>query len=1033
MPHDHDDARNSRGVTSHRRQLIAGTAGVDLETPFGTLRISNVPLFKRSDKGLKQAIRVRVPGGVPGFFTLRLSQGAEQFDEQVVELDARPQSVLLLMPETSTDETVVVEVLEGGHLVATTPFEVTPQRRWTVHLIHQSHYDIGYTDPQSVVMESQLSFIDGALELCDLTDDWADDAKFRWNIEVTWPLKQWLKTRPAWAREALVRRVNEGRIEIHALPFSMHTEAYSYDELAHQLEFAQELRRDLGVEIVSAMQTDVPGATIGLASLLTDAGVKYFSVAHNYAGRSVPFLTDGQELERPFYWQAPDGEKLLVWYTDSLQGIAYMEGMVLGFGDEYDDVLGSLPEYLNAQAQRAYPYGDSNDWLAGNLSGIELTKKPYPHDVLHMRIQGAFADNASPSLVPSEITRIWNEEWEFPRLRLSLDRDFFEDVEQRLGDNLPTYQGDWTDWWADGIGSGAIALGVNRQSQSDLRTAQTLHAIADAVTDLPKPQIADEVERTYEDMALFDEHTWGAANPWNSGAIAFDSGAHQWIRKAAFAYSASERATSLLNGGLRRISSLGLGSVRKSGGQPLVVFNPSSWARTDLVRVFVPERSVIAPDFELIDSVSGERIPAIFEAQTNPNHRPRGRFIRFLARDVPPVGYARYELVPSDSASKGLPVSAGAEMANDALSLAIDLPTASIKSLIDQATGQNLVAEGPFGFNGYIYDRYASAPGFNHLSSRIGGSGPWLLGSRSTGEYGLITSRESNEVWERLTVRFSGDGADWLESTFTLPHGVSRLHIQNRLHKPSTMAKESVYFAFPFAADVESLAFEITGGVATQTSPHVPGSARHFRAIRHWATLDSDGGSPIAWATTEAPLVQVGNIHTPYAPFATTIHEADVHPATIYSWALNNIWDTNFPPEQGGEMTFSYTIATGGDAAALGPDTGASASQPLIGVIAPLSGESVEDATARGSFVTVDNPAVEVNHLASWGYGSGFAIYLESHADEVVDVVLTIEHLPVTSAQVGSFLRDRLEPATVNGNEISVRIAPGELKAVLVG
>src|SRR3954454_22945110 len=232
MPHDRDDARNSRGVTSHRRQLIAGTAGTDLETPFGTLRISNVPLFKRSDNGLKQAVRVRAPGGVPGFFTLRISQGAEQFDEQVVELDARPQSVLLLMPETSTDETVVIEVLEGGHLVATTPFEVTPQRKWTVHLVHQSHYDIGYTDPQSVVMESQLSFIDGALELCDLTDNWDDKAKFRWNIEVTWPLKQWLRTRPAWARNALVHRINEGRIEIHALPFSMHTEAYSYDELA---------------------------------------------------------------------------------------------------------------------------------------------------------------------------------------------------------------------------------------------------------------------------------------------------------------------------------------------------------------------------------------------------------------------------------------------------------------------------------------------------------------------------------------------------------------------------------------------------------------------------------------------------------------------------------------------------------------------------------------------------------------------------------------------------------------------------------
>jgi hypothetical protein len=74
-----------------------------------------------------------------------------------------------------------------------------------------------------------------------------------------------------------------------------------------------------------------------------------------------------------------------------------------------------------------------------------------------------------------------------------------------------------------------------------------------------------------------------------------------------------------------------------------------------------------------------------------------------------------------------------------------------------------------------------------------------------------------------------------------------------------------------------------------------------------------------------------------------------------------------------------------------------------------------------------------VNHLAAWGYGSGFAIFLESHANEPVDVTLTIAHLPIESAQTGNFLRDRLEPATVNGNDITVTIAPGELRSVLVG
>ena len=95
--------------------------------------------------------------------------------------------------------------------------------------------------------------------------------------------------------------------------------------------------------------------------------------------------------------------------------------------------------------------------------------------------------------------------------------------------------------------------------------------------------------------------------------------------------------------------------------------------------------------------------------------------------------------------------------------------------------------------------------------------------------------------------------------------------------------------------------------------------------------------------------------------------------------------------------------------------------------------DAPEGLEARGSFVTVSDPRVEVNHLAAWGYGSGYAIFLESHANEPVDVTLSIAHLPVESAQTGNFLRDHLKPATVNDNEITVTIQPGELRSVLVG
>src|SRR5439155_15658027 len=260
-----------------------------------------------------------------------------------------------------------------------------------------------------------------------------------------------------------------------------------------------------GVEIVTAMQTDVPGAVPGFATLLAAAGIRYLAVAHNYAGRSVPYLHDGQELERPFWWRTASGERLLVWMTDSPHGIAYMEGNLLGLAESADVAEELLPEYLAALAEKPYPYSARHEWL-GLLPDFELTRKPYAHDLLHLRVQSVIADNAPPSRAPAEVVRAWNERWAAPELRLATNREFFELAEERLGDELDEWEGDWTDWWADGIGSAARAVGMNRRAQGTIRTAQTLHVLADHLGE-EEPGWRVEADRGYEAMGLFDEHT----------------------------------------------------------------------------------------------------------------------------------------------------------------------------------------------------------------------------------------------------------------------------------------------------------------------------------------------------------------------------------------------------------------------------------------------------------------------------------------------------------------------------------------------
>jgi hypothetical protein len=182
-----------------------------------------------------------------------------------------------------------------------------------------------------------------------------------------------------------------------------------------------------------------------------------------------------------------------------------------------------------------------------------VTKVPYPYDVLHLRVQGAFSDNASPSIVPAGIVREWNEKWAYPQLRLATNSEFFTEAEERLAGSIETYSGDWTDWWVDGIGSGARHLGFNRRAQADVRTAQTLHTLADTLTD-DGADPWNEIDEAYESMALFDEHTWGAANPWMDGLERRESGALQWERKAGFARDAYEKSNALVMSGVHRLS-----------------------------------------------------------------------------------------------------------------------------------------------------------------------------------------------------------------------------------------------------------------------------------------------------------------------------------------------------------------------------------------------------------------------------------------------------------------------------------------------
>src|SRR5690606_15865668 len=150
--------------------------------------------------------------------------------------------------------------------------------------------------------------------------------------------------------------------------------------------------------------------------------------------------------------------------------------------------------------------------------------------------------------------------------------------------------------------------------------------------------------------------------------------------------------------------------------------------------------------------------------------------------------------------------------------------------------GRELVNTGAFaGMNQYVYDRYSTIGEVNHLSGHIEAAGTHrlaLLSARPLGRRPSVVRAERTAAGQTLQVALDGDGVEWLRTTITLPAGVPRVEITNRLYKKASSGKESVFFAFPFAVGAPT-GWELTGGIGGPDAPRVPGAAEHMQPIRH--------------------------------------------------------------------------------------------------------------------------------------------------------------------------------------------------------
>lgn len=839
-----------------------------------------------------------------------------------------------------------------------------PARRWKVFLCPKVHNDVGYTDLQPHVNELDNRNTDTILSIL------TKFPFYKFNFETSWLVDNYLDCRTATDREALLARAREGRAAFNAFYLNIMTGICTGEEIYRSLYYTQKLHREHGTNFDFACLTDAPSHSWFLPTLLKDVGIKGFANGSNQGRAPILVLSDLNE-QSPFYWEGINGERILMFYARAYaQWKMLTSSGFIGASASYDYLKNSLPQML-----------------------VRFMRDDYVPDAV--MAYGAYIDNAAiPPTGEAEFIAGWNEEFAYPQLRVSTDKNYFDYIDEHFAGKLPVYRGDSGAYWEDGATSSAEATTWNRETKQTLPVAETSSSFATLFE--PRYRYPSEDFHDAWTLALFyDEHTWGAFNsisqPHREGVL------RQWEVKESYSRRANLDARNLLARSLNRLC-----EQFSLDDSTILTFNWQNRVRSQVLETELNDGT------HLIDLETNEPVPV------DVIHKEQGwRRVRFLARDVPAMGYRGYAVrmlaqqPPAANNESSQSQATSADQAddqqwvieNDYYRLEVDPTTGGIRSLRDKAEDRELVdSSSDFTLNQYLY--VSGSNDQSLMPNLVHGKKPADLTIHQP-EQATLVERVSSPLGERLIVTTRAEHTPEIRSEYLLYDHAKRVDIVNTVQKEAVLDKEAVYFAFPFAAAQPQFAYQIQNGWVRPNKDQLPGACREWFSPQNVVHL-SDGDYSIAWASPDAPLITLVDINR-----GLWLRKLDVTNGAIFSYVMNNYWWTNYRAEQGGEFKFRYSITSGDklsrtELAAFDADT----RSPVLAYPKLATFSSGVAQTDRrlpagcGSLMQLADPNLQVVVLKQAEDSAGWILRLQEIAGQSGAATLKVPFFPVEDAQL---------------------------------
>jgi hypothetical protein len=725
---------------------------------------------------------------------------------------------------------------------------IDPAKKWTIFVVPHIHVDVGYSDYQAKVAAIQSRTIGEAMDMTQKHPD------FRFSLDGEWDLQQFLETRNQAEQQRAIVAIQKKQLFVPAQYANLLTGIPTVETLIRSMYPSANFSRKYGTPLDYANITDVPSFSWSYASILASSGINYLvSGSDNYRA---PVLLQGRLNERaPAWWVGPDGKKVLLWYSRHYMQMQMLFGLPSLLPAGHD----TLPLFLEM-------YGGA-DYHANSTI-----------------IFGTQVENTDLFPQQAELAEKWNGVYAFPHLQYSGFHEALQNIEKQFGNTIPTIRGDGGPYWEDGAASDAYFLGMERWSEARGQTAEKLDTLAGLVNPLLKADPA-ELGRMWTNMVLADEHTFDS---WNSVSDPASMEAVDQLKiKEQFAVNAAAQVDFVT-----RRSMANLADAVPAGSGSIVVFNTLNWKRSGTVTVDLNKTD------EIVDVVTGQTVP--FEIVSSGDDFIRARF---TAQSVPALGYRVYRVQAAKKVAPAAATEQGSTLESPFYKVQLDPETGAVRSIFDKQMQHELVSQdSPYRFGEYLYVTGGDKSPNTILLYGHALPKPQLEIHPAHG--GRIVSIEHTP--DGMVARMESEDLNTpsIKAEIRLFNDRKKIEFAEELDKKEVYSKEAVYFAFPFAMSQPQFQYEVQSGVVDPAKDMYAGAGHEWFSAQHWVAAAQDGVSGSVFPL-DAPMVTLGDINRGEWP-----EQFGKRPGNIFSYVMNNYWNTNYRAGQGGHFSFHYVVTS---------------------------------------------------------------------------------------------------------------------------